>query len=77
MCVKEIRNSRARSAKMADKKNRTAIDGTQTLEFDLLDEETQKDVIRCIQERGKISVKIEDRGTMSAEGLSAFKQLID
>ena len=62
---------------MAGKKNRTEIDGMQTLEFDLLDKETQANVIKCIQERGKISIKIEDRGTMSSEGLSAFKQLID
>lgn len=61
---------------MADD-NRTKLDGIQTLEFDLLDKETQKKVIKCIQERGKISVQIEDRGIISTESLSAFKQLID
>ena len=57
--------------------NRTKVAGRQILEFDLLDPETQKNVIKCIQERGKISVVIEDRGMVSADQLSAFKQIID
>lgn len=57
--------------------NRTTVPGKQTLEFDLLDPETQKSVIQCIQERGRISVVIEDRGVVSPDQLSAFKQLID
>lgn len=61
---------------MADQK-RTTVSGKQILEFDLLDPETQKSVIQCIQERGKISVVIEDRGIVSPDQLSAFKQLID
>lgn len=59
------------------KDSRTKIAGRQTLEFDLLDPETQKSVIKCIQERGKISVVIEDRGVISANQLSAFTQIID
>ncbi|MTH36436.1 hypothetical protein GL279_17745 [Paracoccus limosus] len=57
--------------------DRTKVDGRQTLEFDLLDPETQERVIECIQKRGKISVVIEDRGVISADQLTAFKQLID
>ncbi len=61
---------------MADSK-RTKVPGRQTLEFDLLDAETQKSVIKCIQEHGKISIVMEDRGIVSPDQLSAFKQLID
>ncbi|MEI4486952.1 hypothetical protein V8J36_12200 [Frigidibacter sp. MR17.14] len=57
--------------------DQTKVPGREVLEFDLLDPKTREDVIKCIQERGKISVVIEDRGTVSLDRLSAFKQLID
>jgi hypothetical protein len=58
--------------------DRTKVDGKQTLEFDLLDEDLKKSVVDCINTRGRISVVIEDRGTVSAGDLTvAFKQLID
>ncbi|WP_299281766.1 hypothetical protein [uncultured Tateyamaria sp.] len=61
---------------MADDE-RAKVAGRQTLEFDLLDAETQKKVIECIQERGKISVILEDRGVVSTGQLAAFQQMVD
>jgi hypothetical protein len=57
--------------------DQTKVPGREVLEFDLLDPKTREDVIKCIQERGKISIVIEDRGTVSLDRLSTFKQLID
>lgn len=57
--------------------NRTAVKGRQTLEFDLLDDELKKQVIKCIQERGRISVVLEGKSIASVGSFAGFEQLID
>jgi hypothetical protein len=62
---------------MADD-DRVKIEGRQTLDFDLLNEDLRKKVIECISKRGKISVVVDDRGVVSGIGLTgSFRQLID
>jgi hypothetical protein len=61
---------------MADDE-RTEVRGTQTLNFDLLDDDLREKVIRCIQERSRISVIIGDNGVIKGDLGVAFRQLID
>lgn len=56
----------------------TAVDGRTTLQFDLLDEETRKKIIECINERGQISVVLgKGEALASGNNLAAFAQIID
>jgi NAD(P)-dependent dehydrogenase (short-subunit alcohol dehydrogenase family) len=64
---------------MADEKKdgRVKISGRQVLDFDLLDEQTKQAVIKCIQEKGRISVVMNDLGIAPDNGAAGFRQLID
>lgn len=65
---------------MADDKSRDGrfkVAGRQVLDFDLLDEQSKQAVIKCIQEKGRISVVIKDIGTIADNPDGGFRQLID
>jgi hypothetical protein len=65
---------------MADDMNkdgRVKVTGRQVLDFELLDDQTKKAVIKCIQDKGRISVVINEIGTVSDKTEGAFRQLID
>lgn len=53
-------------------------DGRQVLEFPLLDEAAQQELLRCIQQKGKIRVVIKEVGQLDlAAGSGGYRQLID
>ncbi len=59
------------------KDGRFKASGRQVLDFELLDEESKQAVIKCIQEKGRISVVIRDVGTIADNTDGGFRQLID
>ncbi|MFM0380091.1 hypothetical protein PQQ72_24075 [Paraburkholderia strydomiana] len=66
---------------MANGKNeerRFTLSGRQVLDFELLDEESKQAVIKCIQEKGRISVIINEVGRIGPGAEEpGFRQLID
>jgi hypothetical protein len=65
---------------MADDMNkdgRVKVTGRQVLDFELLDDQTKQAVIKCIQDKGRISVVINEIGTVSDKIEGGFRQLID
>lgn len=65
---------------MADEKSesdRFKVSGRQVLEFDLLDDESKEAVIKCIREKGRISVVVKDVGIIADTRATGFRQLID
>ena len=64
---------------MADDMNkdgRVKVTGRQVLDFELLDDQTKQAVIKCIQDKGRISVVINEIGTVSDKTEGGFRQLI-
>jgi hypothetical protein len=55
------------------------VEGKQTVEFELLDDEAKQEVIKCIQTKGRIKVLLDDVGQIDLAGPRAggFRQLID
>lgn len=65
---------------MADnnsKDGRSKVAGRQVLDFELLDDESKQAVIKCIQEKGRISVVIRDVGSIADNPDGGFRQMID
>lgn len=62
-----------------DNSKPTKLEGTmnQVLDFDLLDENTREAVIKCIKEKGKISVQLKNSHIVPDLDQRAFRQLID
>jgi len=51
--------------------------GRQVLEFPLLDDQAHQELLRCIQQKGKIRIVIDEVGKIDAGGSGGFRQLID
>jgi hypothetical protein len=60
---------------MATKKPTMKIESKQKLEFNILDEETRKAVIKCIQDRGKIIVNLKKTGELSVKDGGGYTQV--
>jgi hypothetical protein len=52
------------------------VDGRQVLEFPLLDDQAQQELLRCIQEKKKIRIVINEIGQLDLKG-AGYRQLID
>ncbi len=64
----------AGKAKKVTPKKATA--GKQTIELKVLDAATKEKVLKCIQERGKITISIKNAGVLSSKG-DGFAQSVD
>jgi len=62
---------------MPSKNKRMPVAGKQILEFNILDAETKKRVIKCIKERGKISVSLQHTGIIADVPDGGFQQKVD
>ena len=53
------------------------VEGRQVVEFPLLDEQAQQELIRCIQTKGRIKIVIKDLGQIDLGRGTSYRQLID
>jgi len=55
-----------------------SIDGRQVLEFHLLDDQDQQELLRCIQEKKKVRIVINEVGSLDlGSGGRGYNRLID
>ena len=66
---------------MAEPEDPTEVQGTSkhVIEFELLDDDTKRRVLECIERKGRISVVIHEASVRSIAGGgdSGYKQIID
>ncbi|MDP9536138.1 hypothetical protein Q7L38_26525 [Pseudomonas protegens] len=60
-----------------DKDKRFTVSGRQVVEFELLDDASKEALIKCINEKGRITLTFNEIGTIPETLEPGFRQIID